>query len=158
MLQKCVILFRLALVAVGISAVSIFLIPQIKGQSLLQYILAGVFWVSFVAELVLLTAGNCVRRRIEQRNPQMKQKKGFGKIGAFCFAQNTEAMISDVMLLVSVLFVSTVLALKIDSMWLMLFGILAVYLSLHLHCILNGILYKSIKYYRAVIHKRREQK
>lgn len=158
MVNKCVRLFRLALIALGISAFSLFAIPLAKEQKAVQYTLAGVFWLSFMAELVLLAIANGVRKRIDQMSPHMKQKRGFGKIGLLCFIQNREATIVDISLLVSVAYLVSVSFLRVDSVWLILIGIIATYILLHLHGILNGILYKSIKHYQIVIHKRRERK
>lgn len=158
MVNKCVRLFRLALIALGISALSLFAIPLAKEQKAVQFTLAGVFWVSFLAELILLAIGNGVRKKIEQISPHMKQKREFGKIGLFCFLQNKEAAVVDILLLVSIIYLAFVSLLRADSTWLVLIGIIASFMSFHLHCILNGILYKSIKHYQIVIHKRRERK
>lgn len=158
MVNKCVRLFRLALIALGVSALSLFAIPLAKEQKAVQYTLAGVFWLSFMAELILFAIANGVRKRIDQMSPHMKQKRGFGKIGLLCFVQNREATIVDISLLVSVAYLVSVSFLRVDSVWLILIGIIATYILLHLHCILNGILYKSIKHYQIVIHKRRERK
>ena len=158
MVYKCVRLFRLALIALSISALSLFAIPLAKEQKAVQYTLACAFWVSFMAELIFLSISNGVRKKIEQISPHMKQKRGFGKIGLFCFLQNREAIVVDISFVVSVTYLAVVSFLRIDSMWLVLIGIIVSFVSFHLHCILNGILYKSIKHYQIVIYKRRERK
>lgn len=158
MVKNCVWLFRMALIALGISAISLCAIPLAKNQTAMQYILAGIFWLFLILELFLLGAGNNLRKKIERTRPHMKQERGLGKIGLFCFAQNREAVMNDILLLISIVYLVTVSLLRVSSVWLMLFGLLAVYVLFHLHCILNGILYKSIKYYQIVIHKRRERK
>ena len=91
MVNKCVRLFRWMLIALGISALCLFAIPLVQEQTALQYILAAGFWAALIGELVLLVSGNRVRRQIEKLSPHMKQKRGPGKLGIFCFLQNKEA-------------------------------------------------------------------
>lgn len=158
MLNKCVRSFRLALIALSLSTLNLGAIPLITDWLMVRYVLAGTFWVFLIAELVFLACGNRVRKEIEQISPHMKQKRGLGKIGMLCFFQNREATIADTLLLVSAACVVSVSFLRMDSVPLTLVSIVATYLFTHLHCILNGILYKSIKHYKIVIHKRRERK
>ena len=158
MVKNCVWLFRMALMALGISAISLFAIALVENQTAIQYTLAGIFWLSLITELALLGVGNSLRKKIERSRPHMKRERGLGKIGLFCFAQNREAVINDILLLISIAYLVTVSLLRVDSVWLILVGLMTTYVFFQLHCILNGILYKSIKYYQIVIHKRRERK
>ena len=158
MVKKCVKLFQWMLITLGISGLCLFAIPLIREKTAVQYILAAVFWSSLIAELALLISGNHVRKQIEKMSPHMKQKRGFGKVGILCFMQNKEAKIVDALLAGFLVYMTAILTLSVDNMWLVAFGITGVYLLFHLHCILNGILYKSIKHYQIVIYKRREQK
>lgn len=158
MVNKCIRLFRGALVALGIGMVCLAVIPMIDSQTKIPYLLAAIFWMSMLAECVLLGCSNHVRRKIEEISPHMKQKRGSGKIGLLCFAQNREAAACDILLLVSILYLAVILLLKINGDWLITVGILAMFLLFHMHCILNGILYKSIKHYQIVIHRRRGRK
>lgn len=158
MVKKCMRLFWTALAALGLSSISLFLIPLIEGNKPIQYALAACFWLFLLTELILLGIGNQVRKKIEQFSPHMKCQRGAGRIGLLCFAQNREAIVFDILFVISILYIVTISLLRVDSVWLILIGILATYVSFHLHCILNGILYKSIKSSLRVIHKRRERK
>jgi hypothetical protein len=158
MANKCVRVFRLALISLGISALSICLILLAGEQKTVQYTLAAVFWLSLIAELSFLAIGNRLRKKIEQLNPHMKQRRRALSVGLLCFLQNREAAIADLLLLISIGYAVTISLLRVSSMWLNLIGIVSTYVFFHLHCILNGILYKSIQHYKKVIQKRRGRK
>ena len=158
MIGKCVRLFWCMLAAVAVSAVCLFMIPMTESLTAPQFALAGIFWASVVAEMVFLVSAGNLRRRIEKNSPHMKQQRGFGKLGIFCFAQNKEAKIVDGLLAAAIVYLVVIGMLHVDSLELVSLGIAGVYLLFHLHCILNGILYKSIKHYQMLIQKRREAK
>lgn len=158
MAKKCIRLFSFALIALFVSAICLFVIPLVKDQKNVQFVFAGVFWLSIFFELLFIAIGNRVRRKVEIICPQLKQEKGFGKIGIFCFFQNKEAIVVDVLLLIFVAYTFLICFLEVESVWLILIGITTSFVFFHLHCILNGIFYKSIKHYRILIHKRRELK
>lgn len=151
MVRKCTIVFQMALLCFGISSVSLFFIPFVRGQTRLQYVLPAVFWVSLVAELLLFWLGNRIRKRLEEKDVALRSTEGKKRIGLLCFAQNREALIADILLAVSVVYLVVVSRLFADRMWIVMAGIAVTYIAIQLHCICNGALYKAIKYYRGVI-------
>lgn len=153
MVGQCVGLFRGALVALTISAASLFAIPLVQNPPLLPFVLAGIFWVSLLAELLLLVLGNRERKNLNQSSRHMKQIGRFRQIGAFCFFQNREAAIVDVLLPIMVVLAISAGLYSPENQWLITAGITAAYVLLHLHCILNGMLYKTIKYHQTATQK-----
>lgn len=158
MVYKCIRLFRGALVALGIATLCLMAIPMFGSESMIPYVLAGMFWLSMLAEWILMGIANHIRGKIEKISPHLKQERGFGKIGIFCFAQNREATVCDIALLVSAVILAGLIIFDVKIDGLVITGILATFVFFHMHCILNGILYKSIKHYQKVIHKRRRRK
>ncbi len=133
-------------VFLGVLSAAFCLMPigsSMKDETMMYLYIAGVeFWLGLVGTIVMALKIN-KRRKISYRfNEQYSKHKQFGLVHFF---QNTEATIADVIMFISI--VGLIIAKIWISEIIVFFVFLAVFIfSFGMHCMLNGINYKYIKY------------
>ncbi len=147
------ILFKAAVIAYSISSASILLLPfsgnDGEGLSAMGYIIGILFWAGLLAGVGCWSAAYMGCR----------QKKGMQtainteKTGMICFFQNRQAVIADIVLIVSVAAMIGSMVISF-GMWLNLITMFLLLYSFHLHYLFNGRLYKFLFKKR----RRRERK
>ncbi len=114
------------------------------GQRALSYILAGVFWASFMGEFILIYCAEQIRKKLEQKREHKKVRRRTLP-GVFCFFTSRLAMIADMVCLLSVILLLLFSCFEIGHSFALLLFFAFFLLSFHLHSILNGKIYRCIK-------------
>ena len=141
----------LVFIAQGVATTALMLIPLFDKPDIANYILAGVFWLSLLGEIILFKLCTIERIKYEQKNGiKHRQKLPNGLI---TFTSNVEATTADIALLLSALSLAIVAIFKLRSNGFMLLIIVMLFLSMNLHCILNSRNYRYYKWYRKAIRK-----
>lgn len=131
----------LAAFAVGILLMPIGSMYKEKNV-LLMYLPGTAFWVGMIGTIYMTIKINRSRKSSSRFNEQFGDQKQFGLIRFF---QNTEAMIADIIMIVSM--IGIVIAEICACPLLVTFVFLAVFVfTFGMHCMLNGINYKYLKY------------
>lgn len=141
----------LVFVALGVATTALLLIPLFEKPDLANYFLAGVFWLSFLGEIISFKI--CTIKRVKYEKKHDIQHRQTLPIGLITFTSNVEATIADIVLLLSALSLAVAAIFKIRSNGFMLLIIVLIFLSMNLHCILNSRNYRYYKWYRKAIRK-----
>lgn len=116
-------------------------------QRILAYIIAFLFWSSIVFEVILARWADHERRKLERRLYRSREIKQ-SLSGVFSFLKNTEALVTDVVLFISVIFLGIIIWMHIKTSWIIISIVSILILSFSLHCILNGRNYNFLKEYK----------
>ncbi len=142
----------MSIILLLVTSLTILLIPLTdvfsgNTQKVCSYIVGAVFWLSLILGQIIFWIANRERISIEH-NLQKKEIKRLSANypGVLCFFQNREAAVADVTVIISFLLVIAELIFKIKSEWIILSSVSTLIFSFGMHCILNGINYKYIRY------------
>lgn len=114
-------------------------------QAIIAYTLAGLFWLSFGVEIVLWFFTSQVRKQIENRGLKKSRKLRRAKIGLISFFKNREALINDIVFILSIIAVVLLIFFKYYSGWIFLISLVLLFLTFNYHCIFNGKNYRFLK-------------
>lgn len=144
-----------AMAGVGwLALLSISFLHMIKEplQTYLSYVIAGCFWGSLLVEL--LAVWQCGRCRKLLRKSGSIEKNGWRAVGILSFGRNREGTIADLCMICAGLVVTVLIVLKVNTVWLVMGSVLLLFLTIQLHCLLNGKNYRYMK----LLNKKREKK
>lgn len=150
-LRAFTVALALVFITLGVATTALLLIPLFGKPDLANYILAGVFWLSFLGEIISFKICTIERIKYEQKNG-IKHRQKLPN-GLFTFTSNVEATTADIALLLAALSLAIVAIFKLRSNGFMLLIIVVLFLSMNLHCILNSRNYRYYKWYRKAIRK-----
>lgn len=140
----------LAIIFLSIHAATFLLMPLASKYADVTHrisliTLGSTFWAAMLAGYVFLLIANVHRRQFVRKKLNGDYRMN-SRIGVLNFFANTPAIVADIILFVSIaVFVAMLLFKATDNYgtFVMLF---LLDLSLNLHCILNGRIYKTTKY------------
>ena len=140
-----------------VGCISLYFVPLVNingkaAQAMGAYLIALLLWGSIIAEIVFSHRCRKTRRAMEYCLFQYKPLRS-SYPGVISFFKNREAMVADITLFVSAVFVAALLWLQWTSKWMILVGISLFFLSFNLHCLLNG---RNYRYYKAYAKSREE--
>lgn len=120
---------------------------QIKGtpeQRMLAYIVAAIFWLSIIGQLI--TSIVC-KKILMKREPKkfLFRRVYNGHMSVFRFFSNKEALIVDIGFIGCAILVVVTILFEITNKWLVITFVASLVLFFNLHCILNGKNYECIK-------------
>lgn len=127
-------------------AISVCLMPigsNLKEQTtIIMYVSGVAFWIGLIGTIFMAVKINNSRKKSYRFNERFGDHK---QLGVIHFLQNTEAIIADIAMFVSIV------AFIIAKIWIseisVSFILLAVFIfSFGMHCMLNGINYRYINY------------
>ena len=108
------------------------------------YILSALFWTSILAEIFFVISASKIRKRIKHQTHE-KDADMHLLPGIISFFKNPEAIICDVILFISIIGIIIIIALNVKTKWIIMSGVLTLFISFNLHCILNGKNYRYLK-------------
>ena len=154
-LKKFLLLFKLAVGSIGFTSFTIMLIPFVKTNinqaSISLYIVATLFWVGIISNIVFLIFTNRQRKLIERKlNSKNLEAEKTNGIGCFLFFKNKSATVCDIVLFLSAIAIAVFTILKVDSAYLICLCLGILFLSFGAHSYFNGknyIYYISINQY-----------
>lgn len=107
-----------------------------------MYVSGAFFWLGIIGTAYMAVKINICRKNSYRFNEQVGNLKQFGLIHFF---QNREALITDVVMFVSI--IGFIIAKICTSKLLISFFLLALFVfAFGMHCLLNGINYRYLKY------------
>lgn len=130
---------------------------NIKGtgvQCVMAYIVALLFWLSIIAEVILAIYSTRIRKKVGCELNGHDAVEGFGP-GIILFFKNKEAVVADIVLFVSVLLLGIILWMNMKIGWLIIGNVSFLVLSFNLHCILNGRNYRLLKSFKNDLKERK---
>lgn len=141
--------FLISVVAVAVSSLQILCIPFVSldgtsFQKTTAYILATVFWLCFILELCMIRMCTSERKWLEHKKIRFRALLQ-ARHGLISFAKTIPGTVADVVMFLSLIAVIIAAWTKIQSQWLVLALVTVLYLSFHLHCLMNGKNYRYIK-------------
>ena len=117
-------------------------------------VLGSIFWLTMIAGYILLIIANAERRRFIKLKMHEDYKMGC-RIGILTFFDNPLAIAADSICFASLAFFGVLLFLQKTDMYVSYILLFLFSLSFHMHCILNGRIYKITKY-RPIRRKKHE--
>lgn len=140
-------LFWLAVAFIVLASGTFLLMPLVnrenQNEGIWALVIGAVFWVSSIVSYTLLITANVKRKQYLNR-----QAGGDTKMnclpGMISFFGNVPAIVSDVVMIASVLMLAVALT-KWKYEYISYVLLFLFYLSLNLHGMFNGRIYKSIK-------------
>ncbi|MBE5872839.1 MAG: hypothetical protein E7287_00370 [Lachnospiraceae bacterium] len=113
-------------------------------QKVAAYIVAFMFWTSIIFEILLAHWSDGERKQLDRYVLRCREIRR-APSGIFSFLKNTEAMVADILLFVSVAALGIILWMQIKTSWIIISVLSIFVLSFSLHCILNGKNYRYLK-------------
>ncbi|MGN1130881.1 MAG: hypothetical protein ACI4Q8_05960 [Ruminococcus sp.] len=110
-----------------------------KTNKISVIVLGITFWLSLILAYTLLFLANRVRKTINFK------KRGAGRVGLFNLFSNKPAIISDILLFLSIVVFVISLFLPMENHWIIYIILFFIVLSLNLHCVFNGKIYEFSK-------------
>lgn len=147
-----------------ISGLSLLFIPMVDlegttQQKIFALILAALFWIGMIVEIVFFVLADKQCNMIEDRLIKEGSKSFKGtKIGVISFFTCKEAMVADVLTGLSLIAIILMIILKVTNDWLFVIVAVIFFFSFNLHCFLNGRNYKYIKEIKKFIKKQGAEK
>lgn len=125
-----------------------------QGQQMLAYVIAFLFWLSIICEIVFICIANSHRKKLVRK---FHKNKEIDKemIGIFSFLKNREGMMADIMLFLSVILLGIVIWTSVKISWIVIGVVSVLVLSFNLHCIFNG---KNYRFLKEIINNKKEKK
>lgn len=156
MLRKFMILFRLSVASAIITGIALMSVPIIGlfdsvANTVFTYAIGIAIWIGLICFICFSIKTNNKRKKIEaklKKNNSIPLKKK--RIGCFSFFKNKEAIISDIIFIISAIIAVLLMFLnrKSEIYTFLIFSVM--FLSFCLHCYLNGtnyVYFKLIKKY-----------
>lgn len=147
-----------------IAGLSLLFIPMVDlegttQQKIFALILAALFWIGMIVEIVFFVLADKQCNMIEDRLIKEGSKSFKGtKIGVISFFTCKEAMVADVLTGLSLIAIILMIILKVTNDWLFVIVAVIFFFSFNLHCFLNGRNYKYIKEIKKFIKKQGAEK
>lgn len=113
-------------------------------QKTLAYIIAFLFWISIIFEIVLVRLSDKERRKSGKRF-YIRRKINQSPIGMFSFFKNKEAIVVDIIFIISIVSIVIIICMHAKASWIIISVVSIFILSFNLHCILNGRNYRYLK-------------
>lgn len=163
MLKKFRLLFDLSFGCFVCTCAVLLLIPfaDFNGtgfQKAISYIIGIIFWLSLGAGFFLFLKANARRRTIEQKmNDAAKQYLDLPRVGVLMFFRNREAVITDVLFLISLVLLTIVLAARITNGMINVAALFFTTLTFTGHSYANGRNYKYLVQYKKYLKKKKIQ-
>ena len=144
--------FRIAVACFAVNAACFLFMPAFVRQSHAAnkaglIVLGIVFYVSLLAGIAATVCANAARREFARTRLNGDYRMD-ARIGAFSFFGNIPATVFDVTLIVSAAAFAAVLIIGRAQSELTFAFLSLLVLSLYMHCLFNGRIYKSTKYKR----------
>lgn len=138
----------------GLQFLLLLLIPYsniegTKAQQMMAYIIAFLFWASIIGEVVLVRLASRERKRLDRKLCKGKEINQ-SLFGVFSFFKNKEAIVTDIILFLSVILLGVIIWTNVKTSWIIIGVVSVLVLSFNLHCILNGKNYRYLKEIRKV--------
>ena len=138
-------------------ALAIALMPfgnLMKEKTMIVMYCSGVaFWIGLIGTIYMALKINCSRKGSYRFNELFGNRK---QLGLIHFFQNTEAMIMDVTMVISLIVL--IIARLCSANLQIIYVIIAVFVfSFGMHCMLNGINYKYINYSKYVKEQKKDE-
>lgn len=163
-LKKYQNLLFLSWLGCGVAGISILFIPFVdlegtSAQKAFAILLAALFWLGLIAEVVFFVLANKECNVIEDRLIKKGSKSFKGsKIGVISFFTCREAMVADVLAGLSLIAIILMIILKVTNDWLFVIVAVIFFFSFNMHCFLNGRNYKYLKEIKKFIKKQGAKK
>lgn len=143
----------LVIILAAMSALSLLCIPfaEVDNNGIngaIGYIIGAIFWIGIILEVICLFDINKQRKKIESDLNENNCKRHKNIVcGLVSFFNGTLATIFDVILFISIIFIIIIVWLKIRNVWIVVCGIVSLFFSFNMHCLLNSKNYIFIKEY-----------
>lgn len=143
----------LSILMAVIESISLLMVPLsdlngTAGQKIAAYLVAVIFWLSLIFEIVFVYISSKKRRKMEKEKHFHRSGKEMPKrIGLVSFLKNFEASVVDIALFIIAIIVVILTWTQGGNEWLNIIFISLLILSFNLHCILNGKNYAFLKSY-----------
>ena len=163
-LKKYQKLLSISWLGCGLAGLSLLFIPIVDSdgtstQKVFAILLAALFWIGLIAEIVFFVLADKQCNMIEDRLIKEGSKSFKGtKIGVISFFTCKEAMVADVLTGLSLIAIILMIILKVTNDWLFVIVAVIFFFSFNLHCFLNGRNYKYIKEIKKFIKKQGAEK
>lgn len=150
MVQKLKRCLQISLLSPVIGSVALLFVPlcNFDGNGLqvaASMLVPVLVWGSVIMEIVMIIQCQRIRKAMEFK--LFKSKAIHDSYpGIISFAKNREGVIADIVLFASAIFVALMLQLHVETAWMVLSGVFLFFLSLNMHCLLNG---RNYRYYKA---------
>ena len=138
-------------------ALAIALMPigsTMKDKSMLMMYFSGAgFWIGLLGTIFMALRINHCRKANHRFSEVLGNRK---QLGLFHFFQNTEAMIMDSVMILSV--ITLIIAKFLNADLQIIYAIIAVFIfSFGMHCMLNGMNYIYINYSKFVKERKKNE-
>lgn len=139
----CISICTLALGCIAICFTGVVAeISQKEENDIPLYLTGGAFWMGFILTY-LFTALSSVHRK---RDDGQKKRKDHRELpGFFCFFTSKEAIVMDLLMIVSVVGIAIELGAGVENSFIVLGTLFMLFFSVHMHAILNGKNYRYLK-------------
>lgn len=141
-------LFWFAIVLLLIMSSTILLMPLVtnieKSDSFLILLTGLLFWVSATSGYVLIAVANRERKWFIVHRGDGNLKMGC-RSGLFTFFTNIPATVADVVMVCSILALGVIKIMDLYDAYIVYIVFFLLVLSLNMHCMFNGRIYKSTK-------------
>ncbi len=140
----------LAIIFLSIHAATFLLMPLASEYADVTHrisliALGSTFWAAMLAGYVFLLIANVHRRQFARKKLNGDYRMN-SRIGVLTFFANTPAIVADIILFVSIAVFGAMLLFKATENYGTFVMLFLLDLSMNLHCILNGRIYKTTKY------------
>lgn len=150
-LKKYQVLLYVSVICCIVSGVSLLAIPLVdldgtEAQRLFAVLFAALFWLGLIVEIVLFVIADkkrCIVEKSREMQGYRKNKKALP--GVLSYFSNREAVIADMMALISFIAVILMILLKVTNVWVFVIIAAIFFLSFNFHCFFNGRNYKVLK-------------
>lgn len=164
MMKKFINLLCLSGIGCLISGISLIFIPLVDlsgstSQKVFAMIVAAVFWLGLVTEIVFFILANRQCKAIE-KGLTKKNGKSFknAPVGVISFFQCREAMVADIISALSLVVLIMLIIFNVSNDWIFVCFAVTFFLSFNIHCFLNGKNYKYLKEYKKYLKKQGAKK
>lgn len=163
-LRKYRTLFVISGIGCLISGISFILMPlvDLNGttvQKVFAIVTALLFWLGLITEILFFILANKQCNLIEETLIK-KGSKSFKKtkIGLIAFFSCREAIVVDILMLISLIALIIFVVFKVTNDWLFTIFMVVLFFSFNLHCFFNGKNYKYLKEIQKFLKKQGAKK
>lgn len=140
----------LAIIFLSIHAATFLLMPLASKYAdathrITLIALGSIFWAAMLTGYIFLLIANVHRRQFVKKKLNGDYRMN-SRIGVLNFFANTPAIVADIILFVSIAVFGAMLLFKAAENYGSFVMLFLLDLSMNLHCILNGRIYKTTKY------------
>ncbi len=115
-----------------------------------------IFWISALLGYCAVTVAGILRRKILKtaKSSALSLK---GRVGLFSFFSNVSATVADLTMIASAVLFVIVNITELKTSYFAYIVLFLLIFSIHMHCLLNGKIFKLIKSSKNIRHDRREK-